>query len=210
VERRSKSLSDSISPVRVFLDDLEEIYDVLSADAAGGVTIVTDDYILGSPDELDRYRGRVLKDVEIKAAEPYVSVHLRAQGAWIYSARDDSQSTGLFEKVRAVVRRCRPRYWWLMGANAPWVLGVIAGSSATPLALNADKPWSLLGIALGAVALVWLAAAYHFDVRAGAIVVPTRRSEAPSFLRRNSDRLIIAALSAAATALIAYFLPNRG
>lgn len=206
MERRTKSLAENVTPVKLYLDDVDAIVQAMQAAGEGEVTVTTVDHVLRSVEELERYGEGVLRDVEIQRFNPYVSVHLRGAGAWIYTATDEPVSTGVYYKILALVARRRRRVGWLTGSSWAWVVGGVLINVGAPLIYATDSsPLIAFGAVLLILGLVTLIASL-VSVSRGAVLVPARKRDAPSFFQRNTDRLIIGITGAVVGAVIAWAL----
>jgi hypothetical protein len=210
MEKRTKSLSSTIAPVKLYIDDVEALVEALVEAGEAEVEITTEDHVLRTVHELERYGGGgSISGVEIKRHRPLISVDLRPGGARIYASDDDAAATGVYEKARKIVRARRRWFWWLV-AERWWVwisiitLGTV-GSSLLGLA-GRTPSFLPLGLVCLIAAAAWFGLSFYFSLYRGAVLVPLRRQDAPGFFRRNADTLVVAAFSAVLGAAVTYAL----
>jgi hypothetical protein len=202
---------------KVYLEDIEALVDVLSS-VADKVDIETDRYTLSTPADLLQLPegGRI--ELTLSTIDPYYRVRIAGGNAFFEgSGGTGVQLRGAKAEVLAVFKSrqrwgasvvMHPMRWaW---ASLLWVLGFV-GLFAL---LHAHKSLSLLQVGVAALSIGM--AVYtetrilSFLWRGRVIVVPRRRAEAPSFWKRNGEKvvvnLIVAVVASVMTTFGAYLI----
>jgi hypothetical protein len=203
VERRLQHIRRRISRSRLYIDDVQEIVDLLGAEGAEVEILVPGYSTRKGADQLLQFKGKTLHEIQIRRPRPeYVAVDLRPDGGSVYGAEDDATTVGLVNKTADILRRCRrwPSIIVLNGITT----GVLALSWATVvIVLSASEPamvhWSaekktllvapLLAILLQYGASVWISLRRH------SVIVCSLRSDAPTYWRRNKDSITVAIIA---------------
>ena len=86
-----KGRGEFLKPVKLYLNDLEHIRDILR-ESSLDVKISTGDYVFDSLDELPQLRKEYLTEFKMSIQEPYVSVDFRSDEIWLYIEQDNPVS----------------------------------------------------------------------------------------------------------------------
>ena len=131
VERRPQHIRRNTWRSRLYIDDVQEIVDVLGAEGSEVEISVPGYSTKGGADQLLQFTGKTLHEIEIRRPRPvYVLVDLQPGRGSVWGAEDDATTVGLVNKTADVLRRCRrwpsiivfnvmglPRFdgqgWWL-------------------------------------------------------------------------------------------------
>lgn len=100
MKKRTKYKSLSISHVKIYLDDLREIYNYLK-EISDKVTIETDEASFENIDELTEIKGKI-KSISLIAISPYISVVIE-RDVNIYTSDDSTVVVGTVEKIRRLL-----------------------------------------------------------------------------------------------------------
>lgn len=202
MQRKPQSYGEQLKPVRLYIDDLEQIVEVLQ-EVATDVEISTDEYTLTDIGQLPELKREFFTFLELATREPYISVNLKPNGIWLYIAKDDMVSRGAFEKIkRILVKRKRPFAWLLHNS--------VMSGLFTGLALNL-LGWgfiqgSSVGRVLGIFALIlgvwwsWYGHKDHFTKYS--LIIPKHRIDEPNFFKRNADDVVLAIIAALVGSLL--------
>jgi hypothetical protein len=207
VRRKARSFSKHLPPAKVYLDDLEKIYQTLK-EAGQHVEIETVSETFDTPQLLADHRGdETLRELRIEGSRSgtdevgYFSASIHLHG-WRTDIRTYSQdllaARGLLTELHEILKgRTRTQ---LVRFGLAALLGIFLGFTnwlAWQNALNAGWPPDDL-IAL-AVLIVF--ASIFFALLGGyfipsiysrlPVIVLTRKAAAPGFLKRNRDQLLV-------------------
>lgn len=181
IKKRSQSLSCGLSPVRIYLDDIEEIHGVIAA-ACKRVELLTDNEVLDRPDELAQLGVPRLRELQIRGYEPYISLTIRRRfGAFFYAEnRDDSQLRGAFERVKEILIGRRrllfaPFSSWRPIAIATIVLFLLSNAPAFFLP---PKTYRIVGAFILGLYLCFVIVLVWFVARPTNVINLARRKDA--------------------------------
>ena len=204
MKRVDKSISKKYLPLRLYLDDLEEIEGFLSQDHR--ISFESGDYQYDSVAELAQNRKEeILYDLEISQHDPYILVELKRTWARVYVASSEPTSVGIFYNIDQLLRRRRRSPSFFYTRYFIWLFNgfVILGNLllwANLLGHLGLRHLSLAVVVLViAAAIVLLAAvAWIASVRVWrySTIVLRHRREARGFFARNRDSLIVAIIAA--------------
>lgn len=108
MKKINKSFSIKLPPIRLYLDDLAQIADILGP-SSSPVLISTSDYEFANVSELKSLKVDQINTLKISIREPHIWVSLEPSEARLYAANDDAMSRGLLEQVKQVfMARKRP------------------------------------------------------------------------------------------------------
>jgi len=204
MKRVKSTYVESLGPVKLFLNDVEEIVSILR-EVSATVDIRTDEYSMESVEELKKLDVDCIHELTIQCREPYVSLELDRYRIWLYIAEDTPVSRGLFEKVKEVlVRRRRRLARILRNPSLIWVpLGLLIYPIVIGLRLS---NWSLLALGLFLLIsiCIWGRWAWVARFERYSTIVLRRQSEHKSFWERNKDQLLLSVISAIIGGVITY------
>jgi hypothetical protein len=198
-----------LKPVRLYLEDVEALHAVLEEVSDGPPKIETAEYELATPAELQQLRVDTLYELTMRSVpsvgmspdSPYVSAAFERNGASLYAAADDVLSRGAVDRMREIVAPRQRRFVQVTASSA--VIGAAAGISFSGAFFAAAYAvWWGLALALGGLAfsILWWRWMERPSFREYSQILPRYRREAPSFVKRNRDALVLVAVSAAVTA----------
>jgi hypothetical protein len=195
--RKQKSYRRSYGPVVLWLDDLTEIVAVLM-ERSKKVQISTEDYRFGTVDELKEHVGSQTQfALEIDCHEPYVLIDFDRNSATLYVSAGD-QAAHLFNEIDGIIarrqRRFRLLYSWplLMMASAGTIVAdyfLFFGPPEVEPYVRFILPFLAICI-IGPLLIRW---------NRVSVIKLQRRSDAPSFLERNKDKVLMLIIGALIT-----------
>jgi len=200
------SLHRKLPPVSIFLDDVENLVDIVGrATSDPVVTLGVDEYSLDSVKELESLGGRKVKELRVglKAEfnKPYVDVEV-GDSVRIYANMDTPASRGIVDEVEELLRPKRrilsfeeARYVW-----AIWATMFAVGLGITLLPRTVW--WSDLGFVFQAIGLVVLFRSMFVKSK----IILRRRAQMQSFWQRNRDPIIVAAIASLLTAIATFLV----
>ena len=205
MKKVTQSHGENTKPVKLYLDDLEEIIEILKG-ACDEIEIQCGDMMLDSLDELLILKKEVLHDLKICGRKPYISADMSPRGIWLFISEDTAESRGLFEKVKTILLRCRRPFTWFLHnsflTGIAWpltLLGAVYGFKVQSKFMIA-----LFGI-LFVLSIFWAIYGFQDWSRRYTVVIPKHRIESPGFAKRNRDKILLAVISALIGAMVTYF-----
>lgn len=183
MEKINKSLEKEYLTSRIFLEDLEEIQNILKS--SKGFKIKAEDFIFSNIDELkSKFSNKILQNVTISASEPFIIIQIKKQRIELYSDSDDLISTGMFYKIDSVISKT---------ALKPDTLYSYRNILIIALSYSFLKDMIDIGVYIfGAIPIIcWnLWVGYIRMFKSGEVIV-IRREDSKNFFSRNKDQIII-------------------
>ena len=205
----------SFGIVRVYLDDMQEIFSILK-ELTDDVRIQADDFVATEPQDLLDISSETINELTIVATQPNVTVTLSGNTATLEATDADNTTLGAVKRIEERMRqRRRPLKKLLWNKDQPpalvglaialglvaFVLSIVALSSPTApnpqLGAETDTPREIgvvWVIAIWAVALLTIVFSVIMTARRQAIVIPRAQKDAPQFWERNRDQIAINAI----------------
>ena len=210
MKKLSKGAGESPKPSKLYLDDLEEMFEVFSS-TGQNAKILAAGFEMESIDELASLPDRTLHELEMRCFDPYVSMDFRPTTTWLWRGDDSNTSRGAVERIRTIIARRRRRFSWIEG---PAFSGVSGGLAVTLLGEGAFllitlHPAGIAAVVAGAV-LVMPSIRFFRGRNSHTTIVLSRRVEAPGFWARNNDRLIVAGITIVLTAVVTWAITRLG
>lgn len=201
----------SFGIVRVYLDDIQEIFSILK-EVADEVRIQADDFVATEPQDLLDISSDTINELTIVATQPNVTVTLSGETATLEATDADTMTLGATKRIEERMRqRRRPlkKVLWTKEKTPALVgLAIILGLIALALAVFAvmslasenppppDSTTISWEVAIG----IWVAAALVIAIsviltaRRQAMIIPRYQKDAPPFWERNRDEIAINAI----------------
>jgi len=102
-----KSYSQYLPPVRLTLDDIKEIVEILK-EISNKIEIETGDYVYNSTKDLENLTNNYLTDLKIRSSDHSISLYLEPSRVFLWISEDTTSSRGAFEKIKEVLHKKRP------------------------------------------------------------------------------------------------------
>lgn len=196
MEKNVYSKSLKILPVKIYLEDLDEIISILNEDGSRKIEIKTREYKL-TPDEFkQKYKDENLNYLEINSNNPYINVDFGySNGVRIYSGDDSASSVGIIEKIKNIVKPKRKIFNLFLGRNnynfsiifiLCWFLILLFFNHL------ATKEFYLVGF----IVYIVFSALFMLPLFNRNNIIVSNKKDRPSFFIRKSDDLVIAIISA--------------
>ncbi len=210
MEKNVYSKSLKILPVKVYLEDLDEIISILNEDGPRKIEIKTREYKL-TPDEFkQKYKDANLNYLEINSHSPYINVSFDySNGVRIYSGDDSASSVGIIEKIKNVVKPKRKIFNLFLGkSNLNLSIFFIL---CWFFFLLFFKPLATKDVYLGGlIVYIVFSALFMAPLFNRNNIIVSNKKDRPNFFIRKSDDLVIAIISAflggAIGAIAMYFI----
>ena len=208
-----------LPPVRLYLDDLEEIETILKSEFKR-LKIRSEGFELSSVSELREFKKDKVKDLDISVCDSfYMYLSLNKGSARISSEQDDIRVVGIIEKIKQIVTRKSSVFKFMRWKDLLLIHLVISAVCGLLLAkflvsLMSPGPSGFLfggrpiymGALLSFFAIVDFLL-YRLAFRSYSVIYLLPKNESPGFLKRNKDQLLVAFISALIGAIAALVLP---
>lgn len=121
MKKLSQSISIFLSPVQLFIEDMELIEKVYK-DNCESCTICTEEYELESIEELKQLDVKTFSLVEFNSQHPYISLVISSAHTMIYSSAHDVKSTGIVTKIENILTSRRSPFIYSVSTWS-WIIG---------------------------------------------------------------------------------------
>lgn len=212
MKRVERVFFERLPPVKLYLEDVEEVCAIVQENAAR-LELETGDVALNGPLDLQRLPKNELTELEVRGIRESggtsLSVDFERSHITLFSSKDDSVSLGTAAKVKRVLR---PRQRNLVRVLLSPIFGGIPVGlflSATVISIvglvEGSALLSIASLVLFAQGGLFVAPIFLYSRKANLIIVKFRR-DAPSFWQRRKDDLVVGLLAALVGAIIGSLL----
>ena len=207
MEKKTKTLSDSLKSVIIYRDDIEKIIEILKT-GGGQIEIENRDYKFNSLDELESLKEDFITDLELKQSNPYVSITFSRSQVFLYAEDDTPASFGIFEQIRKYVLCRRRKLAWLT-ENGILSGACIGASSWFIFFANYSLYNLMLALSVLALGVMWSWNSFRGTEKRFSIIYPSlNRKERFGLFYRKKDDIWIAVIAAGFGALITLLLTS--
>ena len=200
MKKKTRDLFKMLGPVKLYYDDIEKIVSTLK-EVNDNITLEGFDFYLDNIEELKDINETVLTELKISIRKPNLSVYLKPDGVSIYAGEDTAIHRGLFEEIKNQLKKHR-RPFSLITHNttvAFSLAGALIGISISLITktFTSFEYYRIIACCIIILAsVVWSKITYSNRNNKYSIIYPKRRKEAPNFLKRQKDQIILALISA--------------
>lgn len=204
MKKLRKSIYISLPPVKLYLDDMRNIYDILKNNCKD-VTIKTAEYQLSDVDQLKDVSSNEIHELHLVGKDPYISVNLEPNSTSIYVDEDSTLNVGILSEIKVILSKCQRKIARVF-ANpflSSLVLMLVFFALLIPIGQFTEGlfDWILLGFLVLFYILSYVSA-YRFQEYSYSTVVLSERREKGNFFVRNKDQILINLLVAVVTILL--------
>lgn len=202
-----KSISVDFPPVRLYLDDVEELFNILKKHAKS-VNIETEKYELDDVAHLKEIKSDKIHKLTLSTSSPYISIDFESGSARVYISEDTTLNRGILSEIEDVIKKCRRRIAHIFHkSHLEFYLPVVAVVSVVQ-AYEYMKGW-LFG-AFAALIIIptvlGLVFGWKIDFSQYSTIVLSERHKQDTFFKRNRDGIIVGIIVAIITAAITWLL----
>lgn len=175
-----------LPPLRIYEDELRELYSFLTDTCEESISIETCGYELDSIDECRNLPEKQSHEITISCKKPYLQIQLTQHYGEMYCGDANIEAEGIISRAEQILRkgernhpRLTEKWWWLIPLFAG-LLGMGCASQSVSL------------IAVGTVLLVlsWVVVVVEYRLSYNTVVFALRK-DAPSFWSRNKDQVLL-------------------
>jgi hypothetical protein len=205
MKRKAPGHLPPVLAVRLHLDDVRALYNE-TATVSGGARIETDEYELDGPDDLLNLGRDRISTLTLSSDDANVFVFIFRRGAVVRRLGNEAKDIVLAQTLREMLLERRRRLHWLAGWWGQLLGWVLLASGNIFVYLVGGR----VGV-IGGLAALFLAVPVflgHVAMRLifGGVVHLRERRDSRSFLKRNSDTLIVTGLVSLVTAVVSVLL----
>lgn len=208
-----KSESYFVPRIRLYLDDIEKIYSIFQ-EIADQVIIHSEGYALDTLSQLPQLHRDEIKSFSLdtwsqdirKLGGASLSLELNSSGAHLYGLRLDMPTRGAYEEVRRILLAKDNRFLKAVRDLKDFSFLLIALAVFAFLIGFLRVLPTLYTTVLGLALLLWAAVTWYASLTSYAAVVPRHKAEAPSFIQRNRDAVILVIISSVISLATGYLL----
>ena len=194
MKKIEKGITRSLPSIKIYKDELAEIYKLIKSELKGDVKILACGYEFDSIKEMDELSEETTNDLTIKFGFYQFNVFLNKFRCEIYSENENSHSEGVVSKIeRILLKGKRVMQPWLI--SRWWPLFALTFIMAVCVILLPMR-YFLYSLILCAIVLGIGGLQGFWKLNYYSIVVFKYRKESPSFLKRNKDKILLMIIGA--------------
>lgn len=205
-EMKKKNIYYSIKlpPLRLYLDDIDEINSILETDYKD-YNIETTEYELESLHEVKDLKEDKIDSLTFKSLKPYISLKFAYNGTTLVCEEDDTKSVGILSKIKAIldkrtlsIKFVDNNWFGILLISGIFILLFLAMLSGKTMLISKEYTYSLFISTftyLGVVVLI----AFLMDLvtnRKHTLIYISYKKERPNFFVRNKDGFILVLIGA--------------
>jgi len=205
-----KKLTQSLSvydfpPATVYLDDIAAIYQLL-CQLAQQVEIECKDTAFESLDELAQYGQTIpmVHELEFHCTGPYISFSLGPDRIRMYASVSTLELQGAASSLRQIIAHRKKALAILYSAIGPFIPGAILGPFLVLAAIGWPQPILVATGAVGVILGVLVFRQAILSSRQYCTIVLKYKAEAPSFLERKKDDILLVVITAVVTGIATF------
>jgi hypothetical protein len=206
------SIRKNLPPLKLYLEDIEFLVKRLES-ISSRITIKTDTHEFENISEFSNTQKEALRKLQILSRDPYLIVELNQLSASLYLSEDRPDARGVFEQIKSHLQKRRKFFTAIFFSPIFFIPSIAFCLLVAPL-ISRFVPSSFQLFALLAWLFLYVCAGCLFlflHNRRYNIIIPKRRSDAPSFWERNWEKIVIGVLTGLLGLLIGWlikFLPG--
>lgn len=205
MRKLKKSITKKLPPVKLYLDDLESIYDILKQKAKG-VDITTEDYAVEDVKQLKNLETKKIHYLSIKCSDPYVTMEFYPGWVKIYFGEDSTYNRGILSEIEDVLSKRKVFLGSFLASSWAFFLnGVLIGGSFSAM-IGMSKTYTWLFLALELIFILLMIFLWRFTFRGYSTIVLLERKEELSFWARNRDQILVGIIAALVSSLVTIFV----
>ena len=205
MRKLKKSITRELPPVKLYLDDLESICDILKQKAKG-IDITTEDYKVEDVKQLKSLETKKIHYLSIKCSDPYITMEFYPSSASIYYAEDSTYNRGILSEIEDVLSKRKVFLGRFLASNwAACLNGALIGGSFSAM-IGMPKTYTWLFLALELLFILSMIFLCRFAFRSYSTIILLERKREVPFWKRNSDQILVAIIAAIASSLVTVFV----
>jgi hypothetical protein len=203
MKKIDKSISKDYLPVKLYLDDLESIEEILK-EVSTSLSFETEDYKFDSIEELKTHFKRAqINELHVKSSTPYITMDFTRMWTRIYVSSSDISNAGVFYRLDQIISNRNRKLKWRYSFYFLWIVNILLWIiNGVPFGPKLIPVNPYLSISIDTLAFMWLIWFFFIKFRRHSVIVLTHKNSEAPFLQRNKDNLILAIISALLGAIL--------
>lgn len=194
------SISRSLPPIKIYQDELSELYFFLMETCSEDITIQTCGYELDTIDDVSNLPTGETNEIHFHCDQPYISIDLTPYSASIYCSDTSIEAEGIVSKISQILFKGKRKL-----LDMPWWLSILVGIPIVIGILASNWPLIIFGIILMASGLTIVSWEERLKTKMYSTIVFNTRKESPGFWARNKDKIILLIIGSFIGALFTMF-----
>ncbi len=191
MEKLPKSIYRSLPLLRVYLDDLQEIENILKEHFDGKVEVRTKDYKIDSVEELQKLKDTQINHIRFIGGTFDLDVELKPDNGNIYCTQDCPLNRGIVSQIEELLLKRKRRFdinlaklWWVA---LIYSLVTLFWFIKSGFSISIKVSLALTGGSI--LIMTYYYYIWRADNRRHSIVILKHKTESPSFWQRNKDQI---------------------
>jgi hypothetical protein len=193
MEKISDTISKELPRLRLYRDEIEELYQFLTGITDEKVIVETCGYRLSSIDEVSKLSNDTAHDLQFSTKSPYIRIRLTAYGGDIYIGKGDVEAEGIASRIENILMKGKTYKPFLYDKPLLFYLFVI------PLLVGLiirNIFIIILGLFLFIIAVVWIIVEMQYSLKRYNTIIFRSRKDTVNFWKRNKDQIIMLIIGA--------------
>lgn len=202
-----KSISVDFPPVRLYLDDVEQLFNILKK-RAKSVNIETEKYELDDVAHLKEIKSDKIHKLTLSSSNPYISIDFESDSARVYISEDTTLNRGILSEIEDVIKRCRRRIAHIFHKSHPeFYLSAVAALSVLQVH-EYMKGWLFGAFTALIITPIVLGIIFYckIDFYQYSTIILSERHGQDTFFKRNRDGIVVGIIVAIITAVVTWLL----
>lgn len=210
MKRIRRPISKELQLVKLYLDDLQQIYEVLK-EKGKNIKIIAEDYEIEDVNELSKLGIKKLHNLSIKCSDPYITIELDTMWARIYFSEDTTYNRGILSEIEDVIRKrsnilSRSLASWWGYACTLVLFSCFSVSTIVNMKNDITMIFGWISLALLLLSIIALITSFRYKLMRYSTIMLYAKKEESSFWRRNKDQILVAIIAAIAGSVITAFV----
>jgi len=205
MKKLKKWIIKELPPVKLYLDDLDSIYEILRQKVKN-IDIKTEDYVVEDVKQLKNLGTEKLHHLSIECSDPNIDIQFYPGWVKIQFYEDSTYNRGILSEIEDIINKRRVLLGSFLTSNWAFFLngGLFSGSLIGLWEMPQTYMWLFLALLL--ISILSLIFLWKFRITSYSTIMLLERKEETSFWKRNKDEVFIAIISAIAGSLVTIFI----
>jgi hypothetical protein len=182
------SISKEFPPLRLYIDEIREVYEVLSQQCSKTLVIQTCGFRITEIDDLSKMPTDQTHDFHIISLDPYLHLDLTKTGGYLYIGDASLEIEGLATRVEKILLKGKIPYPAL--PKNDWISALFGIPLGLGFLLH-NITLIIVGAIIILFGMIWAVAHFSFVTSRFNTIIFKTHKENPSFLKRKKDEIIM-------------------